>query len=394
MKSFIGAAAALAALAGGAAQAQELRIGFLNTTSGPGAVLGRHFENGWKLGLEHQGWTKDGDRLGGVPAKVFYADDQVKPDVAVKEIDKFIKSDKVQVVAGILWSNIMIAASKPVLDAKVLLIGANSGPSPLAGEQCSPLFVSTSWSNDDYHEAAGELMQKDGIKAAVLMAPNYQGGKDAVTGFRRAYQGKIVDQIMFKLGESDFQADLSKVRASKPDGVFLFAPGAMGISFLKQWAAAGLDKEIKLYTSFVVDYATLPAIGDSALGSIHPSIWNPQSDHPRNLRFVKEYAAKFGHAPSHFAVQSYDAATAIAAGVAAAGGKVDDTAALARAIRSAPLASIRGDLKYQVNGFLIQPYYTRIVERGPDGKPFIKTVNKLSDRSDSYFEKCPPDRRI
>src|SRR5262245_28413094 len=154
-----GAAAALvAALAAGGADAQELRIGFLNTTTGGGALIGKHMENGWKLGLEHQGWMNDGDKLGGVPTKIFYADDQVKPDVGLKEVEKFLKQDKVQIVAGVIWSNVMMTIHKPVIEAKAVLLGTNAGPSPLAGPLCDPLIVSTSWSNDDNHDAAGELV--------------------------------------------------------------------------------------------------------------------------------------------------------------------------------------------------------------------------------------------
>ncbi len=394
MSKILFAAIAALMLAAGGAAAQELRIGLLNTTTGGGALIGKHLENGWKLGLDHQGWTKDGDKLGGVAARIFYADDQVKPDVGLKEVEKFLKQDKVQIVAGVIWSNVMMTIQQPVLDAKVLLLGTNAGPSPLAGELCNPLLVSTSWANDDNHEAAGELVQREGVKTLVAMAPNYQAGKDSLAGFSRFYKGKIVETILYKLGETDFQADLGKVRALKPEGVFVFAPGAMGIAFMKQWAATGLGKELKLYSAFSIDYITLGAMGDAALGSILPTMWNDDVDNPRNAKFVKDYVAKFGHTPSNFAAQSYDAPGLIAAAVKATGGKVDDTAALARAMRTAPLASVRGDLKYNVNGFPIQPFYKAVVVKRADGKIGVKTEGKIWERADTNTPKCPADRRI
>ena len=394
MQRMLFAAAAAAALAATPALAQELRIGFLNTTTGGGALIGKHMENGWKLGLEHQGWTKDGDKLGGVATKVFYADDQVKPDVGLKEVEKFLKQDKVQIVAGVIWSNVMMTIQKPIFDAKVAIVGTNAGPSPLAGPLCNPLMVSTSWANDDNHEAAGELVQRDGVKTVVALAPNYQAGKDSISGFSRFYKGKILDTIYYKLGESDFQADLAKVRALKPEAVFLFAPGAMGIAFVKQWASSGLSKEMKLYSAFTVDYVTLGAMGDSALGAIVPTMWNNDVANPRNEKFVKDYMAKFGHMPSNFAAQAYDAPGVIAAGVKAAGGKVDDAAALAKAMRKAPLASVRGDLKFNVNGFPIQPFYKAVVVKGADGKIGLKTEGKIWERPDTMSEKCPADKRI
>jgi branched-chain amino acid transport system substrate-binding protein len=394
MQRYILAAATAAALATMPAHAQELRIGFLNTTTGGGALIGKHMENGWKLGLEHQGWTKDGDELGGVATKIFYADDQVKPDVGLKEVEKFLKQDKVQIVAGVIWSNVMMTIQKPIFDAKVAIVGTNAGPSPLAGPLCNPLLVSTSWANDDNHEAAGELVQREGVKSVVAMAPNYQAGKDSIAGFSRFYTGKIIETIYYKLGETDFQADLAKVRALKPEAVFVFAPGAMGIAFVKQWAASGLSKEMKFYSAFSVDYVTLGAMGDSAVGAIVPTMWNHDIANPRNEKFVKDYTAKFGHMPSNFAAQAYDAPGVIAAGVKAAGGKVDDTAALARAMRKAPIESVRGTLKYNVNGFPIQPFYKAVVVKGADGKIGLKTEGKIWERPDSMTEKCPADKRI
>jgi len=394
MQRWIVNAAMAMALAAGPAGAQELRIGFLNTTTGGGALIGKHMENGWKLGLEHAGWMKDGDTLGGVATRIFYADDQVKPDVGLKEVEKFLKQDKVQIVAGVIWSNVMMTIQKPVLDAKVLLLGTNAGPSPLAGALCNPLIVSTSWSNDDNHEAAGELVQREGVKTVVAMAPNYQAGKDSIAGFSRFYKGKIVETIYYKLGETDFQADLAKVRALKPEAVFAFAPGAMGIAFVKQWASAGLNKEMKLYTAFSIDYVTLGAMGDSAVGAIVPTMWNNDIANPRNEKFVKDYLAKFGHMPSNFAAQSYDAPGVIAAAVKAVGGKVDDTAALAKAMRKAPIESVRGTLKYNVNGFPIQPFYKAVVVKGGDGKIGLKIESKIWERADSNTEKCPADKRI
>jgi branched-chain amino acid transport system substrate-binding protein len=394
MQRTVLAAVAAATLAAMPAAAQELRIGFLNTTTGGGALIGKHMENGWKLGLEHQGWTKDGDKLGGVATKVFYADDQVKPDVGLKEIEKFLKQDKVQIVAGVIWSNVMMTIQKPVLDAKVLLLGANAGPSPLAGPLCNPLIVSTSWANDDNHEAAGELVQREGVKTLVALAPNYQAGKDSIAGFSRFYKGKIIETIYYKLGESDFQADLAKVRALKPEAVFAFAPGAMGIAFVKQWAASGLNKEMKLYSAFSVDYVTLGAMGDSAVGSIVPTMWNNDIANPKNEKFVKDYIAKFGHMPSNFAAQAYDAPGVIAAAVKKLGGKIDDTAALAKAMRTSPIDSVRGTLKYNVNGFPIQPFYKAVVVKGADGKISMKIEGKIWERADTMSEKCPADKRI
>jgi branched-chain amino acid transport system substrate-binding protein len=392
MYRFAIAAGVALALAGSAA-AQELRIGFLNTTTGQGAILGKHIENGWKLGLEHEGWRKDGDKLGGVATRIFYGDDQTKPDVGLREVEKFLVQDRVQLVTGVLWSNVMMAIAKPIFDARAGFLSVNAGASPIAGNLCNRLFASTSWPNDITHEAAGELVQREGVKTVVVLAPNYQAGKDSVAGFSRFYKGKVVDAIFFKLGESDFQADIAKVRAHGAEAVFLFAPGAMGISFVKQWASSGMARTTKLYSAFSIDYATLPAMGEAALGSILPIMWNQDIPGERNAKFVKDYVAKFGSRPSNFSAQAYDAPATIAGALKSLGGKFDG-ASLIRAIRTAPMPSVRGDLKYNVNGMPIQPFYKAVVVRGDDGKPMIKTESTIWERPDQNAESCPVGERI
>ena len=374
--------------------ADELRIGFVNTDTGSGAILGQHFRRGWLLGLEHQGWIKDGDKLGGAPTRIVYGDDQLKPETGLRVVEKMLSGDRVHVVAGFIWSNVLLAAQQMVFDRKVLLVSVNSGSAALAGKQCSPLFVSTGFQADQNAEAMGELVERDGIKSVYVMVPNFQAGKDQIRSFLLRYRGKIVDQTLFKLGEADFQADLAKVREAKPEALFVFAPGAMGIAFMKQWAASGLADSIRLYPIWMVDYLTLPAIGATALGTVHTNHWDPGSAVPRNQRFVKAYVAKHGAMPSHFVAQAYDGAAAIAAAVAATGGKVGDGAALARAIRTKGLASVRGDLKYNVNGFLIQPHYRRETAKDGAGDIQIRTLGKVFERPDAYGRDCPEADRI
>jgi branched-chain amino acid transport system substrate-binding protein len=393
MNRTILAAGAALALAAAPASAQELRIGFVNTLTGGGAVIGKQMGNGWRLGLEHQGWKKDGDKLGGVPTKIYTIDDQVKPDVALDGVRRLLSQDKVQIVAGVIWSNVMMTIQKPVFEHHVLLLGTNAGPSPLAGPLCNKLLVSTAWANDDNHEAAGQLVQSEGVKTVVAMAANYQAGKDSVAGFKRFYKGKIIETIYYKLGQTDFQADIARVRALKPEALFIFAPGAMGISFVKQWAASGMAKTTKLYSAFSIDYANLGAIGDAAVGSILPTMWNNDIHNPVNDRFVKDYIAEFGAMPSNFAAQAYDAPGLIAQAVKATGGKLDP-ALLARTMRKGTLHSVRGDLKFNVNGFLIQPFYKAVVFKGADGKLGIKTEGKIFERPDTMSAQCPAKNRI
>jgi branched-chain amino acid transport system substrate-binding protein len=382
-------------LATSVAKSQELRIGFLNTTSGGLAIAGEHLERGWRLGLEARGWKKDGDQLGGVPTQIVFADDQAKPDVGVREVERFLRERRVQIIAGVLASNVMMAVFKPAFDGGALLVGANAGPTPLAGQLCNRLFVSTSFINDENAEATGALVSRDGVRTVVIMVPNYQSGRDNAAGFERTYTGgRVVERIYFKLNEVDFQADFAKVRSVQPEAVFLFAPGAMGVAFMKQWATSGLSSQIKLYSVFTIDQVTLPAIGDFAIGSFQSSNWNPSLDHPRNVEFIRSYVARYGSTPSFYAAQAYDAAGAIDDGVRAVNGRMSDMREVARAIRGSGLRSVRGDLRYNSNGFLVQPYWKVDVVKGGDGKADFKGTIKILERPDSYASKCPAAERI
>jgi len=395
-RSLLCAAAGAAALVlASGAEAHEFRIGFVNTLSAGGAVIGSHQVNGWKLGFEHEGWTKDGDRVAGVPVVIFYADDQTRPDIAVKEVDKLLNQHKVRLVAGFVPSHTLLASLKPILEKGVPLLTTNAGPSQIAGEGCHPLITSTSFQNDNNPESLGKLISEDKIESIYMLAPNYQGGKDMITGVTRTLNGpRVVGQNLFKVNETDFQSDISKIRAERPKALFVFAPGAMGISFLKQWAAAGI-KDIKVYTIFMVDWTTLPAIGDAALGTFHTMHWSPDLDNPANRKFVKDYLAKLGHMPSHWSAQAYDGARLLAAALRATGGKYEDGMGLARALRKTPYESTRGPYTYNVNGMPIQNFYKREVIKDADGK--LAIANRgivLANHRDAYWERCPANKRL
>src|SRR6185369_1893643 len=241
----VGAALALVA-ATAAAGAQELRIGYMVTLSGGAAIIGQHSANGFRLGLEHEGWKQDGDKLAGlIRTRVFFADDQLKVETALREVDRFIKQHKVHVVAGLQWSNILMATVPVITEAKIPALGTVAGASPLSGAQCNPYLAVSSWNNDQLPEAMGILLNNDGIKTVYALVPNYQAGKDAIIGLERTYKGRVIDRSLFKLGETDFQVEISKLRARKPEAVFFFGPGAMGISFFKQWAASGAGQETR-----------------------------------------------------------------------------------------------------------------------------------------------------
>ena len=362
-------AAAALVTAAGTAQAQELRIGFIATLSGGGAILGKTTLQGFTIGLNHEGWTKDGDKLGGVPTKLLTADAQRKPDVALRAARRLIQSDRVQVITGTLFSNIAMAIYRTAIRSKRVYLSANAGPSPIASRLCSPYYAAVSFQNDMWGETLGKRMTDEGIKRVFTMAPNYQAGKDMISGFRRYFKGGTeVGTILFKLGQRDYQADISKIVSSKPEALFVFAPGGMGIAFMKQWKASGAGRNIKLYTLAVVDGLTIAPIGVAAEGARHTSNWSHDLPNDVNKKFVRDFVARYKGQPAFYSAQGYDAARLLAAAVRKIGGKVDDHLALAKALRRTPFPSTRGTVTFNVNGMPIQNWYKRdVVDRERQG---------------------------
>ena len=378
------AVAAALVLAPLPAAAQEVRIGFITTLTGPCALIGDPIKKGWDLAIEHLG-----GKFGGVPAKISVGDDQLKPDVAINVVDRFLTQDKVHFVVGPGWTNLMLATKDRVLASSAVLVSPVSGPSQLAGEGCSPYFFALSWQSDQIPEATAQILNEEKVDNVYILAPNYQAGKDVVRGFQRVYKGKVAGESLFQFGMSDFQAELSVLRAKSPSAVAVFAPGAMGVAFMKQWAVSGLAGKVKLYTMYVIDHITLPPIGDAAVGTVLAYHWNAEGEAPATKKFVADYSAKHGAIPSIYAMQAYDSALAIDAAVKGTKGDVSDRKALALAMRKADFASVRGRLSFGKNHFPIQDYYQFEVVKGPGGAPTIKTGKLIfKDYPDPYVKDC------
>ena len=387
MKRIFVAILVVAALAGGAAfllpaKNNKVKIGYMTTLSGGAGIIGKQMQNAVNLAMEHTN-----GKLGGKDAEVIFVDDQRKPDVAKQLANRLIKSDKVDVVAGVIWSNLLMAIHKPVTRSDTLLISSNAGPSPIAGEGCHKNFVSMSWQNDQTPEGMGKHMQDNGVSSVYLMAPNYQAGKDMLSGFKRHYTGDIVGEVYTKLGQTDFQAELSALRAAKPAATFVFQPGGMGINFVKQWNQAGMNDLSKLYTVFTVDGVSLPALKDTALGVIATQTWSPDLDNEMNKKFVSDYKVKHGGYPSFYAAQAYDTIMAIDYAIAKSGST--DTEAMRAVLAGGGIPTTRGTLQMNTNQFPIQNVYLREVVMDSDGLATTKIIDTVfKDHGDAYAKDC------
>jgi branched-chain amino acid transport system substrate-binding protein len=386
MKAGISAAAAAMLLATSVvAQAEPLKIGFLVTLTGPMAVLGQHARDGFGLAVKQRG-----GRLGGLATEVLVEDDTLKPDVALNRVRRFLERDKVDFVVGMITSNILQAVFRPVTESKTFLIGVNAGTSMFAGEKCSPFFFSTSWENNQVPEAMGKFAQDNGYQRIVTLVPNFQGGRDAVAGFKHHFKGEVLDEIYVPLGHLDFAAELARIRSLKPDAILVFMPGATGVALVRQYAQAGLARSIPFLSAWTVDETTLPATGDAAVNLYSTSQWAPDLANEVNSAFVKAFEAEYGYVPSNFAAQAYDAGLLIDSAVAAVGADLSDKEALRKALSAARFGSTRGDFRYNTNHFPIQDFYLVQAIRRADGQ-YVTTVKQkiFDDYADRQAEKCP-----
>jgi branched-chain amino acid transport system substrate-binding protein len=382
----LGLAALLAGLgtASSAWSQETLKIGVLSTLSGQSAVLGQHMRDGFALAAKQLG-----GKLGGVPTEILVVDDELKPDVAVTKVKAMVERDNVQFVVGPIFSNVLAAIYRPVTESKTFLISPNAGPSSFAGKACSPYFMVTSYQNDQNHEVLGKVAQDRNLKRVVLLVPNYQAGKDSVAGFKRHFKGEIVDEVYVPLGQLDFAAELAKLASQKPDAVFTFMPGGMGVNLVKQFRQAGLADQMVFLSAFTVDEATLPAQQDAAIGLFGGSNWAPDLDTALNKAFVAAFEKEYGYVPASYAMHAYDAAMMIDAAVKKTGGKVSDKEALQAALKTADFASLRGSFKLGNNGFPIQDFYLVKVAKRADGKFQTQVDSKVFTQAvDSYAKDC------
>jgi branched-chain amino acid transport system substrate-binding protein len=350
-------------------------------------VIGNDMRNSFELALDHLG-----RKMGGKPVEVIYEDDQQKPDVGKQKTEKLVQSDKVDFIAGYIWSNVLLASLKSAVDSQTFLVSANAGPSQLAGELCSPYVFSTSWQNDQTPQAVGLYMNQKGVKSVFLIGPNYAAGKDMLAGVKSTFKGQVVgEEYTVWPSQLDFSAELSKARNSKADAIFVFYPGAAGVQFLNQYTQSGLKQQIPLYTAFTIDELSLPLQKDNAIGVPGAQEWVNDLPNEQNKRFVEDYRKKFpGLRPSFYGAQSYDAAQLINSAVTAVGGDTSKKDAMKAEMEKVNFKSVRGSYKYGNNHIPIQNFYLQDVVKDANGELSLKTVATIvKDDQDRFHDKCP-----
>jgi branched-chain amino acid transport system substrate-binding protein len=376
MKKIIAASViGLAMGVSGMAFADPIKIGMITTTSGGGAGLGVDVRDAFQLAIKKSG-NKD--------VEVIVEDDAQKPELAVQIADKMIQSDHVDLLTGIIWSNLAMAVVPAVTAQDVIYLSPNAGPSALAGANCNKNYFNVAYQNDNFHEAMGEYANKD-YKKVFIMAPNYPAGKDSLTGFKRYYKGEVANEVYTKLGQTDYAAEIAQIRASGADAVFFFLPGGMGIAFTKQYAQSGVGIPL-LGPAFSFSQDVLPAVGDAALGVKNSASWSHDLDNAANKEFVDAFKAEYNRLPSVYAAQAWDTANLILS--AAGKASVKDKDAFRAALKEADFKSVRGKFKFNTNQHPIQDIYVREVVKEGDTLTNKIVGTAFTDHGDAYAKDC------
>lgn len=368
-----------------AAAAEPVKIGMITTLSTKAAYLGEDIRDGFLLAID-----QEGGKLGGVEVELMVEDDGRKPEKAKQIAERYMKKDGVKIMTGIVFSNVAIAVVPKVVREGVVYLSANAGPSKLAGKGCHENYFSVSYQNDNIDEVVGQFVNDSEHKNVYLIAPNYPAGKDHLAGFKRYFTKEISAEVYTKLGQSDYAAEIAAIRAAKPDAVFFFLPGGMGVSFIKQYAQAGLSEEIPLYgPAFSFDERLLKAVGPVALGVKNGSQWTHDLDNEANKKFVADYKEKYGRTPTLYASQGYDTARLIGSALKAVNGSIDDLAAFRQAIKKAEFDSVRGNFAFGSNQHPVQDLYIREVVKTDSGEFTNRTIDKVFENHvDAYAPEC------
>ncbi len=363
--------------------ADPVKIGMITTLSTKAGYLGEEIRDGFKLAMD-----QEGGKLGGVAVELLVEDDGAKPEKGKQIAERFAQKDGVKIMTGIVFSNVAMAVVPKIIKENVLYLSANAGPSELAGSGCDPNYFSVSYQNDNLDEVVGQYVTEIGHKNVYLLAPNYPAGKDHLAGFKRYYKGNLAGEVYTKLDQADYAAEIATIRDAKPDAVFFFLPGGMGINFLKQYSQAGLNKTIPVYgPAFSFDERILGAVGEAALGVKNGSQWTHDLDNPANKEFVAAYRKAYNRTPTLYASQGYDTARLIGSALKATGG-ASDPATLRPAVKKADFASVRGNFSFGSNQHPIQDIYIREVVQ-IEGGFTNKTVKKVfANHVDAYAKEC------
>ena len=363
---FILAIAVLIGMAGPGpvwAQKGPIKIGYMAPVTGGAAQVGRDMVNGFMMYLE-----ENGNQIAGRKVEVIVEDTQGDPAIALTKLRKLVESDKVHVLAGLLFAHVGYALAPKIDEYKIPALYPVVSADDLSQRKPAKWVVRTGWTSSQPNQPFGEWVYKTlGYKKIVTIAADYSFGWEQVAGFQKTFEdsgGQVIQKLWPPIATTDFGPYLAQIKRDA-NAVFAVMVAAMPLRFAKQYQDAGLKARLPVIgggTSF--DEFVLPTMGDEAIGAITPLIYSAALDTPVNHRFVRDYRAKYKKVPSYYSETNYTAARWINEGAKAVGGDVEDREKFLAALRKVEIPDApRGPVKLDSYGGVVQNIYIRKVER-------------------------------
>ncbi|AZG09473.1 ABC transporter permease [Pigmentiphaga sp. H8] len=354
-------AASCLAVPAGAQAPGKVKVGLMLPYTGTYSALGTAIENGFRLYVQEQG-----GKLAGREIEYFKVDDESDPAKGSDNANKLVKRDQVDVLVGTVHSGVAMAMAKVAKDNKTLLIIPNAGADDVTGPLCAPNIFRSSFSNWQPAYAMGLVAATQlKHKTAVTLSWKYAAGDESTNGFKEGFEskgGKVIKQLNLPFPNVEFQALLTEIAALKPDAVYVFFAGGGAVKFVKDYAAAGLKDKIPLYGAGFLTDGTLEAQGAAADGLLTTLHYADGLTLPKDKAFRADYAKTYKLQPDVYAVQGYDAAQLLAAGLKAAGGDISKRDAVVKGMEQAKIDSPRGPFTMSKAHNPIQDIYLRKVE--------------------------------
>ncbi len=364
----------------GSAVADEppIKVGFMLPYTGTYAALGNAITNGFK-----QYVNENGGKLGGRTIEYASVDDESDPAKATENANRLVKREKVDVLVGTVHSGVALAMARVAKESKTLMIVPNAGANDLTGAQCMPNLFRTSFSNWQPAYAMGVHAAKKGIKRAVTLTWKYAAGTESTDGFKEGFTkngGTVVKELTLPFPNTEFQPFLTEIAAIKPDAVYVFFAGGGAAKFMKDYAAAGLKNSVQLLAAGFLTDGTIEAagVGGAPEGLLTTLHYADGLKNPKDPAFRTNYAKTFKSQPDVYAVQGYDAAQLLGAGLTAVKGNFKDQASLIKAMEKVKVDSPRGAFTLSKAHNPVQDIYLRKVV-GRDNHLVEVSVKALAD---------------
>jgi len=353
------------------AQAKPLKIGLMLPYSGTFAKLGENIT----FAVE-QLIAEKGGKLGGREIQIIKLDDESKPEKGPENAERLVKRDAVDVLIGTVHSGVQMGIHKVVRESGTLCIVPNAGAGAVTREQCAKNVFRTSFTNWQPAHGMGLALGQRGVKKAAWITWDYAAGAESGAGFKEGLEkhgGQVVKTLTLKFPETNFQPLLAQIPDLGVEAVGAFFAGGGAVQFVKEYKAAGI--KVPLCGSGFLTEGVLGPQGEAAEGIETALHYGDGIDNPKNAAFRKAFKDKTQRDADVYAVQGYDAAQLLAIGLEAAKGKIEDEAALYKAMREAKIDSPRGPMTMSKSQEVVHNIYLRKAVKGENKVIGIAAAN-------------------